>query len=171
MKIIGAAYLLYLAYAIWRDARTPLEAAQNTSGLRHPFIRGVLVNASNPKSVLFASAVLVVIFPRDLALSEKMLIMMNQMLVEWTAYAAFALLLSTGKARDRYLRPETCFRPRRRCGAWCTRTAVDAGPLKRIEGTDLMTDRLPHEKGFHVSWDQLHRDARALAVAAGWART
>jgi xanthine phosphoribosyltransferase len=24
-------------------------------------------------------------------------------------------------------------------------------------------DRLPHEKGFHVSWDQLHRDSRALA--------
>jgi xanthine phosphoribosyltransferase len=26
-----------------------------------------------------------------------------------------------------------------------------------------MTDRLPHEKGFHISWDQIHRDARALA--------
>ena len=26
-----------------------------------------------------------------------------------------------------------------------------------------MNDRLPHEKGFHVSWDQLHRDSRALA--------
>lgn len=26
-----------------------------------------------------------------------------------------------------------------------------------------MTNQLPHEKGFHVSWDQLHRDARALA--------
>lgn len=26
-----------------------------------------------------------------------------------------------------------------------------------------MTDQLPHEKGFHVSWDQIHRDARALA--------
>lgn len=26
-----------------------------------------------------------------------------------------------------------------------------------------MTDRLPHEKGFHVSWDQIHRDSRALA--------
>ncbi len=26
-----------------------------------------------------------------------------------------------------------------------------------------MPERLPHEKGFHVSWDQLHRDARALA--------
>ncbi|AZQ67897.1 xanthine phosphoribosyltransferase [Silicimonas algicola] len=26
-----------------------------------------------------------------------------------------------------------------------------------------MNDRLPHEKGFHVSWDQIHRDSRALA--------
>ncbi len=26
-----------------------------------------------------------------------------------------------------------------------------------------MNDRLPHEKGFHVSWDQIHRDARALS--------
>ncbi len=26
-----------------------------------------------------------------------------------------------------------------------------------------MADRLPHEKGFHVSWDQIHRDSRALA--------
>ena len=26
-----------------------------------------------------------------------------------------------------------------------------------------MTDRLPHEKGFHVSWDQMHRDSSALA--------
>jgi len=26
-----------------------------------------------------------------------------------------------------------------------------------------MSDRLPHEKGFHVSWDQIHRDTRALA--------
>ncbi|MEM1374263.1 MAG: xanthine phosphoribosyltransferase [Pseudomonadota bacterium] len=39
-----------------------------------------------------------------------------------------------------------------------------------------MNDRLPHEKGFHVSWDQIHRDSRALAwrldgrgpEATGW---
>jgi xanthine phosphoribosyltransferase len=24
-------------------------------------------------------------------------------------------------------------------------------------------ERLPHEKGFHISWDQIHRDSRALA--------
>ena len=27
----------------------------------------------------------------------------------------------------------------------------------------MADNRLPHEKGFHVSWDQLHRDSRALA--------
>ena len=26
-----------------------------------------------------------------------------------------------------------------------------------------MTERLPHEKGFHIYWDQIHRDSRALA--------
>jgi len=26
-----------------------------------------------------------------------------------------------------------------------------------------MSERLPNEKGFHISWDQMHRDARALA--------
>lgn len=26
-----------------------------------------------------------------------------------------------------------------------------------------MAEQLPHEKGFHISWDQMHRDSRALA--------
>ena len=26
-----------------------------------------------------------------------------------------------------------------------------------------MNEKLPHEKGFHVSWEQMHRDSRALA--------
>ncbi len=26
-----------------------------------------------------------------------------------------------------------------------------------------MADQLPHEKGFHISWGQMHRDSRALA--------
>ena len=26
-----------------------------------------------------------------------------------------------------------------------------------------MSERLPHEKGFHISWDQINRDSRAMA--------
>ena len=41
--------------------------------------------------------------------------------------------------------------------------AVDAPDIDVVTGKRLMSERLPHEKGFHVSWDQIHRDARALA--------
>ena len=27
----------------------------------------------------------------------------------------------------------------------------------------MSNNRLPHDKGFHISWDQIHRDSRALA--------
>ena len=102
LKIIGAAYLIYLAITIWREAKTPLGAARTAR--RRPFVSGLLVNFANPKSVLFASAVLVVIFPRDMTLAQKALIVGNHMLVEFAAYTAFACALSTRAARDGYLR-------------------------------------------------------------------
>jgi xanthine phosphoribosyltransferase len=49
-------------------------------------------------------------------------------------------------------------------------TACLAGTASGPEGRAVMErgdggpgERLPFERGFHVSWDQLHRDARALA--------
>lgn len=108
LKLTGAAYLIYLAFTIWRDARTPLETKVRAVQ-HHHILRGMLVNLSNPKSMLFASAVLVVIFPRDLALADKALIVANHMLVEWIAYAGFALALSTRPARDGYLRLKPVF--------------------------------------------------------------
>jgi xanthine phosphoribosyltransferase len=32
-----------------------------------------------------------------------------------------------------------------------------------MPAADATSGRLPHEKGFHISWDQIHRDSRALA--------
>src|SRR5690606_30520784 len=34
-----------------------------------------------------------------------------------------------------------------------------AGRGRRV----ALNEKLPHEKGFHVSWEQMHRDSRALA--------
>uniref|UniRef100_UPI00273E5017 LysE family translocator n=1 Tax=Roseovarius sp. MMSF_3281 TaxID=3046694 RepID=UPI00273E5017 len=71
---------------------------------RRAFRTGLLVNLANPKSVLFAASVLVVIFPPDMTLSQKALIVTNHLIVEWIAYSLFALALSTRPARDGYLR-------------------------------------------------------------------
>ncbi|MDA7429781.1 LysE family transporter [Primorskyibacter aestuariivivens] len=103
IKIAGALYLLWIAWGMWRDAHRPLtESTQVPRG--KAFRTGFLVNLGNPKSVLFASAVLLVIFPPDLSLAEKALIVGNHLIVEWIAYTLFAVALATRPARDSYLR-------------------------------------------------------------------
>ena len=52
---------------------------------------------------------LLVIFPPELSLTDKALIVGNHLLVEWVAYTGFALVLSTRRARDGYLRLKHLF--------------------------------------------------------------
>ncbi|MBB3993822.1 threonine/homoserine/homoserine lactone efflux protein [Sulfitobacter undariae] len=106
MKLGGAIYLLYLAWSMWRGASQPLETGTNPSHKR-AFRSGVIVNISNPKSVLFAGAVIVVIFPSGLSLSDSALIITNHFIVEITVYSAMAFGLSTPRARAAYLRVKT----------------------------------------------------------------
>ena len=61
MRTAGALYLFYLAYRMWTNASKPPQARSAPN--RQAFLRGVLINLSNPKSVLFAAAVIVAIFP------------------------------------------------------------------------------------------------------------
>ena len=49
------------------------------------------------------------IFPRDMGLAQKALIVGNHMLVEYAAYTIFAVALSTRAARDGYLRLKPLF--------------------------------------------------------------
>lgn len=101
IKVAGACYLLYLAVQTWRHARAPLNAAPTP---RHrAFLTGLLVNLGNPKSMLFAAAVIVVIFPKGLSTYEITLITANHFLLEVCCYSAFALALSGGRARSAYL--------------------------------------------------------------------
>lgn len=102
MKTAGALYLLWIALQTWRHARAPVGAAPAATQRRF-FLSGMLVNLANPKSVLFAGAVLVVIFPPALSGSEKMLIFANHLAVEALVQPALAILLSTKAVRRRYL--------------------------------------------------------------------
>ncbi|WP_238366623.1 LysE family translocator [Mesobacterium pallidum] len=102
MKVAGALYLIRIAWMMWRDARQPVGAGRDSS--RTAFRDGMLVNLSNPKSVLFAASVLVVIFPAGLSLADKSLIVFNHFLVEVAVYCGFAALLAAPAARAGYLR-------------------------------------------------------------------
>ncbi|SFA74654.1 Threonine/homoserine/homoserine lactone efflux protein [Poseidonocella pacifica] len=107
LKLGGALYLIWIAYGIWRDARSPVE--MSLPSRQRAFVGGVLVNLANPKSVLFASAVLLVIFPGNLAPAQKALIVANHFAVECVVYGAFAAALSSPPVRAAYLRAKPGF--------------------------------------------------------------
>lgn len=102
LKGLGAAYLLYVAWTTWRSARHPLSEGGAPSG-RRMFLQGLMINLGNPKSVMFAAAVLLVIFPPDLTAYQKTLIFFNHLAVELTVQSLLAVLLSTSAVRQRYL--------------------------------------------------------------------
>ncbi len=104
-RIAGAGYLLYLAYRIWRDASAPVEARGEPA--RNAFRQGFLINLLNPKSVLFAAAVLVAVFPAGIGAAESLVIVANHFLVEVAFYTALAFCLSTRTVATRYMQAKT----------------------------------------------------------------
>lgn len=105
VKTLGAAYLVYIAWKIWKGSREPIELKGHAKS--RPFIDAVLVNLLNPKSILFAAAMLAVIFPPDLTLAEKAFIALNHLVVELICYTVFALALSTKAVSRKYLEAKT----------------------------------------------------------------
>tara|TARA_B110000908_G_scaffold73691_1_gene88774 strand:- start:60 stop:671 length:612 start_codon:yes stop_codon:yes gene_type:complete len=102
LKIGGAAYLIYLAVKTWRGANMPLNDAPKAQG--RAFVDGFLVNRGNPKSVLFAAAVLVVIFPPNLTASEIAFVTLNHLALEILFYTGCAVILAAPTARAQFLR-------------------------------------------------------------------
>ncbi len=102
MKFAGAAYLIWIAIQMWRHARDPLPQDAPQRADRRAFIAGFLVNVANPKSVFFAAAVIVVIFPATLTPADKGLIFLNHLLVEFVLQPVLAIVLSTAAVRTRY---------------------------------------------------------------------
>lgn len=101
LKVGGALYLMWIAYHTWKEAQAPIAHMVRPHG--RAFLSGIAVNLGNPKSMLFAAAVIVVVFPKGLAPAEIALIVANHLALEIAFYSIFALLLSSGPARRGYL--------------------------------------------------------------------
>ncbi|MGB3556515.1 MAG: LysE family transporter [Jannaschia sp.] len=102
LKIVGALIVLVIAVQVWRGARVPIETAVAVSK-RRSFLRGFVLNLGNPKSILFAAGVLLVIFPPGLSGGEMALVTLNHIALEAAVYATLATLMSRDGVRARYL--------------------------------------------------------------------
>ena len=101
-KILGALYLIYIAWKMWVSAGKPIS--DTVKPARRAFRDGFLINVLNPKAVLFAAAVLVVIFPSHMTATEIAIVVLNHLAVEIVFYTLLALAMSTPAVRDAYLK-------------------------------------------------------------------
>jgi len=106
-KTGGALYLIYIAWKTWSNASSPIRKTDKPRAAA--FKGGVLINLANPKSVLFAAALIVVVFPMELSGLEKTIVVANHFLIEVVAYCSFALIMSTQSIGNRYLKAKTVF--------------------------------------------------------------
>lgn len=58
LKLVGAGYLLYLAWQAWRAPAASLQAAGSRASLGKLYRRGILMNVTNPKVSIFFLAFL-----------------------------------------------------------------------------------------------------------------
>jgi threonine/homoserine/homoserine lactone efflux protein len=85
LKIVGAAYLFYLAWQSWQQSRQPSQgavvpAAAATPRFRTLFGRAFVLGASNPKDILFFAAFL----PQFLNSQQPFLPQLLVMIATWT---------------------------------------------------------------------------------------
>ena len=128
-RIVGAAYLLYLAYRIWRDASAPVEALGEPE--RRAFRQGFLINLLNPKSVIFAAVVLVAVFPAGIGPAASLVIVVNHFQVEVAFYAALPLCLQHPSGCQALHAGQGVHRSLRGVGSRSARTPVTLEPSGR----------------------------------------
>ena len=101
LRVLGGAYLVWVAWAMWRHAADPLpDPADGPRGMG--FWGGMALNLSNPKPALFYSAVLLSIFPVLLTAADKLTIYAAAAMVEVAFYLALASLMALPWLRRRY---------------------------------------------------------------------
>lgn len=101
LKLCGAAYLVWFAVTLWRNA----DRALNTSAPRgaQGFWLGLLTNLANPKAVVFLAAIFTTVFPAMPTGGQALLVLGNQLLLEVSFFALLAFGLALPAFQHRYI--------------------------------------------------------------------
>ena len=95
LKSFGAVYLIYVGIRQWRSNEnifeTSIETSSHTQRKRKSFLQGLLIAISNPKAVLFFTA----LFPQFIDLSTPIAI---QFIILTATFMLFSFLMLVGYA-------------------------------------------------------------------------
>ena len=106
LQVAGAAYLLFIAYRLWKSAPQSLDMADNGvvgqgSG-RQALLLGLGTQLSNPKAAIVYASVFSAVLPREPSLSVVAILALTVFAIEFGWYVLVAIAFSTGKARQAY---------------------------------------------------------------------
>lgn len=107
LKLLGAAFLIYLAFQMWRHAGDPMDQPPTDAAPRSAVqaIRfGFLTFASNPKPAVFFGAVFVNLIPAGTPLGWKAAILVAVFVNETLWYLVVARVFSLPRPRAAYAR-------------------------------------------------------------------
>ena len=108
LKLLGGAYLLYLALRLWRGAAEPPVvqdgAGVRAAAVRGPFLLGLATQLSNPKTAVVYGSVSAAFLPPSLPAWVFLILPLMIFAIEAGWYAVVALAFSAEGARAAYLR-------------------------------------------------------------------
>ena len=124
LKIVGAIYLIYLGIRQWKSKHNIFEKSVETSkynqGKRESFVKGLLVAISNPKAILFFTA----LFPQFIDISKPIVIQFIILTSTFMFFSFFVLVIYALTAHS-----AKCWFAKRNRTIW----------LNRISGTIFIT--------------------------------
>lgn len=134
VKLLGAAYLLWLGFKQWRAPVTlddgGAQAGPPVMRLRQRVLTGALTNATNPKGIVFMVAVLPqFIDPKRPLLLQLLIVLVTTLAVDTVVMHGYALLASRLRALLRSARARR------------TQNRVFGGVLMGMGASLLMVDR------------------------------
>ena len=105
MKIIGALFLVWIAWQIFRHANDPIVMdAPDGEAVANPFMKGFLTQISNPKVAVFFGSIFVAMLPSDVPVWMTLALIAIVTFNEIWWYSVVALFFGAGPVRRFYIR-------------------------------------------------------------------
>ena len=108
LRALGGAYLLYLAYKMWKRAAEPMKLIApeeaNTTNFLKAVLLGLTTQLSNPKTAIIIGSIFAALLPKETPAYSEALLCLLAFTGDIVWYSLVVLLLSTKRAQHAYLR-------------------------------------------------------------------
>ena len=105
MKVVGALFILWIAYQIFRHAAEPVEIIEGGGGATtNPFLKGFTTQMSNPKAAVFFGSIFIAMLPSDIPLWMTVALIVLVTFNEIWWYTIVALFFGAGSMRRFYIK-------------------------------------------------------------------